>query len=65
MQGFGTELGLLNLALMSIGAAAILVIIAKVKLWLKTDWESNLKQHRKMWKEYVKNHLDDTGSFED
>jgi len=50
---------------MSIGAAAVVILVAKVKLWLKTDWESNLKQHRKMWKEYVKNHLDDTGSFED
>ncbi len=65
MQGFGTELGLLNLALMTIGAASILVIVAKVKLWLKTDWDSNLKQHRKMWKEYVKNHLDDSGVHED
>ena len=63
MQGFGTELGLLNLALMSIGAAAVIILVAKVKLWLKTDWDTYLRQHKKLWKEYAKAHLDDTDSF--
>lgn len=64
MEGFGTELGILNTFLLTVGVGTLMLLAAKVRLWIKTDWEKHLVQHRKMWKDYVKNHLDDTGSFD-
>lgn len=63
-DGLGTELGMLNTFLLTVGGGTLLFMAQKVKLWIKTDWEKHLKQHGKMWKDYVKNHLDDTGNFD-
>lgn len=63
-DGLGTELGMLNTFLLTVGGGTLLLMAQKVKLIMKTDWEKHLREHRKMWKDYVKNHLDDTGNFD-
>lgn len=63
-DGLGSELGILNLALYMIGLGGVSIMASKIKLWIKTDWEKFITQHRKMWKEYAKSHRDDTGSYD-
>ena len=59
-DGLGTELGMLNTLLLTVGGGTLLFMAQKVKLIIKTDWERHLREHRKMYRDYRKAHLDDT-----
>ena len=62
LEGLGTELGLANLLVILLGAGAIAVVWARIKLLLRTDWKKVLRRQRKMWHWYRKQTMDDTGS---
>jgi hypothetical protein len=73
VQGFGTELGLVNMLLYAIAAGVVALFVGKIKFLIKTDWEKSQillktdwdkiqRQHQRMWTYYVR-HADDTGDL--
>ena len=67
MEGFGTELGLVNLLLLAVGAASGTILYRRIQLLLSTEWKKVLKQHNKMWASYMKDKLEEasTDDFSD
>ena len=65
VEGLGTELGLLNLFLLMVGAGSAAVLFNRIRLLMSTEWKKVLKQHNKMWAQYMKDRLEsgDTGDY--
>ena len=62
MEGIGSELGVLNLALYALGVGSLLLMVQRIKLLLQTDWVRMLSQHRKMWRVYEKKRMEDSST---
>ncbi len=64
-EGFGSEIGVVNSVVMMFGIAALAFTYKKVKLFLLTDIEKLLRQHRRMWRAHMRAHIDDTNVLKD
>ncbi len=65
VQGLGTELGVVNLVLMAVGAGVAAWLGRKIKVLMNVDLEKMVKRHNRMWTHYVKETLEDSGDISD